>query len=90
MPPTVFRNLGRWGAGETLLARLTALTMALGATALAAPAAFSPVELASGYCVQIDGVDDCFNPCNEASGPYNEVRRTTGAGGVLPPLYCVQ
>lgn len=72
-----------------MTARIAAMALGLGALLLTLPAGLSPVEEASAYCVQIEGVDDCFNPCMEAAGAYNGARQETGTEDTLPPAYCV-
>lgn len=64
----------------TMLAVMTAL--------LAAPGAVSPVDEATAYCYQIEGVDDCFNPCMDAAGAYNLARETTGTQDKTPDMHC--
>jgi hypothetical protein len=64
-------------------------TLALGALVLSVPSAVSPVEDASAYCMlQIDGIDDCFNPCMEAGGVYGAARQATGTEDKTPDMYC--
>lgn len=71
-----------------MLARTCILTIALGVVALAAPGGLSPANEAAAYCIQIEGVDDCLNPCLEAGGAYQAARDATGMGDETPDLVC--
>lgn len=74
--------------GEILIPKTFVLTLAIGALALSLPPSLSPVGDASANCFQIDGVDDCFNPCMEAAAVYNTARHASGTEDETPDAYC--